>query len=52
MFKIFLSCSHKKTSPEGEWGDARRAGGGGFFIAFIAVGTGGNGALPGGALFL
>ena len=28
MFKIFLSCSHKKTSPEGEWGDARRAGGG------------------------
>ena len=25
---------------------------GGFFIAFIAVGTGGNGALPGGALFL
>ena len=27
MFKIFLSCSHKKTSPEGEWGDARRAGG-------------------------
>ena len=31
MFKIFLSCSHKKTSPEGEWGDARRAGGGGLF---------------------
>lgn len=32
MFKIFLSCSHKKISPEGEWGDARRAGGvGGFF---------------------
>ena len=31
MFKIFLSCSHKKTSPEGEWGDARRAGGGGAF---------------------
>ena len=25
---------------------------GGFFIAFIAVRTGGNGALPGGALFL
>ncbi|MFQ9411449.1 MAG: hypothetical protein ACLR1T_10885 [Evtepia gabavorous] len=30
MFKIFLSCSHKKTSPEGEWGDARRAGVGAF----------------------
>ena len=43
MFKIFLSCSHKKTSPEGEWGDARRAGG-----AFsIAVGTGGELGPPG-----
>ena len=52
MFKIFLSCSHKKPPRRESGGDARRAGVGGFFIAFIAVRTGGNGALPGGALFL
>ena len=52
MFKIFLSCAHKNP-PRGE-GGGRPAGKGvgGFFIAFIAVRTGGNGALPGGALFL
>ena len=45
MFKIFLSCSHKKTSPEGEWGDARRAGGWGAFS--IDVGTGRDLGPPG-----
>ena len=57
MFKIFLSCSHKKTSPEGEWGDARRAGGwGARFLLGVggvvgfcpcAVGTGGELGPPG-----
>ncbi len=52
MFKIFLSCSHKKPPRRESGGMPAGQGVGGFFIAFIAVRTGGNGALPGGALFL